>query len=166
MERSRRENALFSINEIRNEITPETRNTLEQLEVQVNKLWDSLNSDNEESIKYFHNKLLKEQQRTPQNESLIDGLKLELMGAYVPFYTKMEEILASDIPKKLDGYLKNYNINIKLLPQNLLTDISGYMSQALTANVKENKFRLSVWIDYISNLKNILYKILHEQENA
>jgi hypothetical protein len=145
---------------LKKELAPDQTRKVLNMDSAIESLFASLTSSEDGTIKSLYSRLVDEQKGTVPNLQLIDQLKAELMGAYMSHYKELEERLNQNISDKFNKYFQSQSINLRNLPKAMLGSITNLMTQQLTSNVEENKFRLSVWLDYISLTRNALKKLL------
>lgn len=155
--------------EIQAELTAEQKETLEKISTALEDLLKSLTTiktaeeklDEEDTIKYFHNRLLDEQKGDVPNLKLIDQVKAQLMGAYVPHYTALTQAVSGELPERVNKYLAAKDVNLQNLGEKMLKDMGDFLGQKLSHNILENKFRISVWMGNISTASNAIKAILN-----
>lgn len=140
------------------EISPEEVENFRSLTSLLDEMSTSLRTG---SIKEIYGRILDEKKGSVPSTVLLDDLKNQLMGEVIFFYTKLEHLAAKNFSVKATNFLKNkYSIDLPGLPEKLLSDITSFMKSGPQDTPEKNDFRLSVWIETIVSLKNIIENIL------
>jgi len=143
------------------ELTEKEKENIIFLDKAVEELWRSMYGNaSEGSIKDINTKILTEQKREPINESLIDGYKAELMGAYVPHRNELLKFVFNNVPPKLNAELIKQGIILKNLPGDMFQSVADLMTQDLTSDVSKNRFKLAEWIEKVNHVKLAIKKYL------
>lgn len=142
-------------------LTETQRKNLILLNAVINGLDKSLtDSTNHENIKSIYGRILDEQSGERPSPLLIDQLKENLISSYMEHYEKFYNLTHSDLPESLYTYFQELGVNLKDLAREMLGAIGAFMAQKLTSDIYKNKFRLSVWIEKIQQVKFALNPLL------
>ena len=143
------------------ELQEKQRKNLTKLQEAISDLFKSLYGNaTEDSIKGITSKILNEQRRQPVNESLIDGYKAELMGAYIPHRNKLLTLVFDGLPPKFLSDLNKEGIILKNLPDDMMDSIANLMRQPLNNDTGKNAFQLAQWIEKIQKIQMVIKKHL------
>ena len=154
--RKRPEQPTLSIEMVKEEIDAESEEQLGIIREQLQDLFKSLVSIEQGSIRNIYNRILDEQAGTVPNKLLIDQLKLELLGAFIPHYNKLSASLNFGFLPRVVEYFTSRKLNLKSTAETMHEQIINFMSQELTSKIMNNAFRVSVWRDNIDKTINYI----------
>ncbi len=144
-------------------ITEKDRAVLQNVLQDLKSLLTSLTTPGEDTLKYLYGRLIDEQSSSVPNGVLIDQLKMQMLGAYLPYHNKLMYSLKADFSPQLLSMFQKRDIDLPHLASGLLDDIAEFMKQPLSSNVKRNSFRLSVWLEKIHRSVLVIERLLSDK---
>lgn len=146
------------------ELNEQAQEKLIALKGLLTELYDSLSKKDGE-INSIYTEIIKLQKLGKRNQLYLGLKKNELITACVQHRTPLLQA-ASALPSEIQNYFKRDNINLLNLPNQLLIDVGSLKDQELTENPTENRFRISVWMNEISVIINVINTLLVKKDNA
>lgn len=133
---------------------------LKRLDEVLNNFYEKISSSDNESLKTIYGRILDEQTGTARNKLLIDQLKSQLLRAYIEAGSEFKQFSESLEPGNLTKIFEQEGKNLKSFYEESLLQITALMSQELTFEVTVNRFRYSIFLEKINDLKHLTSKIL------